>query len=160
MSQQGAEPSDGDQRRPPEQPGPVTPPGDWYAADAGAMDRPRPTPEPPHPGSRGEQMPALDGARFTRATEHNRRAVIGMVLSGLALAGLLAWFGGFLTPVLVVLALALGGMVMGLRGRAAARNGLATNGGLALAAIITGAVAVVGIIGIYALLLYALSQWG
>ena len=160
MTQPGTEPNDGEQQRPPEPSGPVSPPADWYAADAGAVPPGGAMTPAPHSGSRGEQAPSIAGLTFDRATERNSRAIIGMVLSGLAFAGLLAWFAGFLTPVLVVLALAVSGMVMGMRGRSAARNGLATNGGLALAAIITGAVAVVGIIGIYALLLYALSQFG
>ncbi|GIG54036.1 DUF4190 domain-containing protein [Demequina activiva] len=164
-----------DEHRPdeqgPDQPredGAIVAPDDWYSGPAGATN-PASTPvpldggpavPPPHPGSRGEQALSLEGVTFDRATEHNRRAVVGMVLSGLALAGLLAWFVGFSTPVLVVLVLAISGMVLGVRGRAAARNGLATNKRLALAAIITGAVAVVGIIAIYGLLLYALSQFG
>lgn len=94
----------------------------------------------------------------TPGNEHNSRAIIGMVLSGLGLAGVLAWFGGFATPLLLVIALGIGGIVMGLRGRAAASNGLATNGRLGLAAAITGLAAVLGAVAIFALVVIAVGR--
>lgn len=147
----------------------IVPPDDWYSNDVGAADAAAfpvpmdggpaaPPPPPSHAGSRGEQAPAIEGVAFDRHTEHNSRAIVGMVLSGLGLVGGLAWFAGFSTPLLLVVGLGIGGIVMGLRGRAAARNGLATNGGLALAAAIVGLVDLLAVVAVFALLVIAVSQ--
>ncbi|WP_297083047.1 DUF4190 domain-containing protein [uncultured Demequina sp.] len=107
-----------------------------------------------------EPVPDIEGLNFgARRTEQNSRAVIGMVLSGLALAGVLIWFVGVSTPLLITVALAIGGIVMGAMGRASARRGVATNRGLALAAIIVGCLAILATVAVYALLLIALSAW-
>ncbi|MFN3865681.1 MAG: hypothetical protein ACK4MD_03090 [Demequina sp.] len=90
-------------------------------------------------------------------TRHNGRAVIGIVLSGLGLAWAFAAFSGVPTPPLAVFALGIGGLVMGLRGRAAVRDGTASNDRLARAAAFTGLGAIVGGMGIFVLVLLALD---
>ncbi|MDN4473228.1 hypothetical protein [Demequina zhanjiangensis] len=111
---------------------------------------------PPNPVR--EPVPNLEGLAFTRATEHNSRAVIGMALSGIAAALILAFIAGFNSPLLITVALGIGGIVMGWRGYLAARNGLASNGTLGIAAVVVGALAILSVVGIYAMVLFALSQ--
>lgn len=148
--------------------GPLVPPDDWtvapgvgpatlssvpppqFGAPAGATDGGR--------GSRREQLPSFEGLAFDRARELNSRAVIGMVLSGIAVVSVLAWFAGAPTPLLLAVAAAIGGTVMGLRGWSAARQGLASNGGLGLAAAAVGVLALTGVVVIYALVIAAIGQ--
>ncbi|WP_084104549.1 hypothetical protein [Demequina sp. NBRC 110056] len=94
-----------------------------------------------------------------RSRERNASAVIGIALSGIGLASLASWFASIQTPLLLILGAAIGGIVMGLRGWASARNGLATNGALGMWAAVLGGLTILGVIGVYVLVIFALSQW-
>lgn len=133
-------------------------PGGWDEAAPAPEAVADPVPPAPVRSPAAEPVPALAGVTFDRSTEHNSRAVIGVTLSGLGLGGVLAWFLGLGTPLLAVVALGIGGVVMGVRGWASGRNGLATNGGLGVAAIVMGLLAVLGVVGVYAVVLIAIGR--
>ncbi len=141
----------------------IVPPDDWHTSPTGnplpdATSTASTAPTTGSDGSGAAATPSLDGLSFTRGTEQNSRAVIGIVLSGLAGASILAFVAGLNSPLLITVALGLAGAVMGWRGYLAARNGLASNGGLGLTAVVVGGVAILSVVGIYATVLIALSR--
>ena len=153
---------DGDARRVPApdaswEPEPDLPAG-WADTPVAPETLAGPVPPAPFRAPAADPAPDLGGVTFDRSTEHNSRAVIGAALSGLGLGGVLVWFLGLSTPLLAVVALGIGGIVMGVRGWASARNGLATNGGLGVAAVVMGLLAVLGVVAVYALVLAAIGR--
>ena len=138
--------------------GPIVPPAEWSGGTARQHDLAQPPQDDIHRLGGATGIPGVTGVSIDRATQHNGRAIVGVVLSGIAVATLLVWFTGFSVPFIITIVAAIAGIVYGTRGLQAARRGQASNRGLAITAIVLGAVALLGVVAIFALVIIAVSQ--
>ncbi|WP_144016002.1 hypothetical protein [Demequina sp. NBRC 110052] len=127
------------------------------------------TPEPlapaPRAGASGpgwagvpQSAPGSIGPGAGTSTAHNGRNTLAMVLSAVAAVGVAAWFLGVSVPLLLIVGLGIAGFSLGIAGYLSGRRGFATNGGLGAGAAALGAVAVLGVVAIYAIVLAAIGQ--
>lgn len=132
---------------PPAQGGPLSLPDEWVGMPA----------RPPATGAAGPgpHAGAADLAPWVAAApasgSQNSRAVIGVVLGGLAAVGVIAaWSGLGFVPLLGVVGLGIAGIVLSSMALVSARRGLATNRGLAVTGLVLSIVGVLGVVALYA----------